>query len=48
MQKLYAAPTLVTKGEIVAATRAGKSGDGDLIVPETGMGAAPGNVGYQL
>jgi hypothetical protein len=48
MRKVYAVPTLVVKGEVVEATQVGRSGDGDLIVANTGMGAAPGNVGFQL
>jgi hypothetical protein len=48
MWKAYAAPALVAKGEIVEATQFGKSGVDDPFIPRSGMGAAPGNVGYQL
>jgi hypothetical protein len=48
MQKSYAVPTLVAKGEVVGATRDGKIGEGDPFFPHTAMAEAPGNVGYQL
>jgi hypothetical protein len=48
MRKAYAAPTLVAKGEVVEATQYGPIGIDDPFIPRTGMGAAPGNVGYQL
>ena len=48
MLKVYAAPLLEAKGEVVGATRANKNGGGDPIVSGTGMGEAPGSVGYQL
>jgi hypothetical protein len=48
MRKVYAAPTLVTKGEVVQATQHGPLGVHDPFNPLAGMGAAPGNVGYQL
>lgn len=48
MRKVYAAPTLVAKGEVVEATQNGLPGIDDLFIPHSGMGAAPGNVGYQL
>jgi hypothetical protein len=48
MRKTYAAPALIAKGEVVEATRSGRFGFGDPILPQTGMKEAPGNVGYQL
>ena len=48
MRKAYSAPTLVVKGEVVGVTQVNKSGDGDMIFPETGLGTAAGNVGFQL
>ena len=48
VRKAYSAPTLVVKGEVVGVTQVNKSGDGDMIFPETGLGTAAGNVGFQL
>jgi hypothetical protein len=48
MRKAYAAPVLVAKGEVVEATQYGPVGVHDPFIPLTGMGSAPGNVGYQL
>jgi hypothetical protein len=48
MRKAYEAPTLTPKGEVVGATGFGTSGTGDPFIARTGMGSAPGNVGYHL
>jgi hypothetical protein len=46
--KTYTAPALTAKGIVIDLTQAGRFGSDDTIVPKTGLGAAPGNVGFQL
>jgi hypothetical protein len=46
--KTYSAPALTRETCIVDLTAAGGLGQGDPIVKNTGFGAAPGNVGFQL
>jgi hypothetical protein len=46
--KTYTAPALTAKGSVIDLTQVGRSGSDDTIVHNTGLGAAPGNVGFQL
>jgi hypothetical protein len=46
--KTYTAPALTAKGNVIDLTQAGRLGSDDPIVHNTGLGAAPGNVGFQL
>jgi hypothetical protein len=46
--KTYTAPFLTVKGNVIDLTQVGRSGSDDTIVHNTGLGSAPGNVGFQL
>jgi hypothetical protein len=46
--KTYSAPALATKGNVIDLTQVALKNSGDTIVPHTGFGSAPGNVGFQL
>jgi hypothetical protein len=46
--KTYTAPALAAKGNVVDLTQINKSGSDDTFVANTGLGFAPGNVGFLL